>query len=86
MQPVIKSALVRSCFTAVFLLLLSSPVWAQGVVAHSGEVAGTVGFSNLTGVDGDKHVNFGASAGVKPYRPCGRRWRICLLADGQREC
>lgn len=64
MQPVIKSALVRSCLAAVFLFLLSSPVWAQGVVARSGEVAGTVGFSNLTGVDGNKHVNFGASGGV----------------------
>jgi hypothetical protein len=64
MQTVSKNALVHSCFIAVFLLLLSSPVWAQGIVSHSGDVAGTVGFSNLTGVDGNKHVNFGGSGGI----------------------
>jgi len=51
-----------TCFIAalVVLLSLSSPVRAQ-VVARSGEVSGNIGFSNLAGVDGNKHVAFGGA-------------------------
>jgi hypothetical protein len=43
------------------LLILASPMRAQGVLAGSGEVAGNIGFNNLTGVDGNKHVEYGFS-------------------------
>jgi hypothetical protein len=64
MQRINRSSLAFYTVLAVALLVSSCPVRAQGVVAGSGEVAGTVGWSNLTGVDGNKHINFGGSAGA----------------------
>ena len=45
----------------VFIFALSAAARGQGIVDHSGEVAGTVGFSNATGVSSDKHFTFGGS-------------------------
>jgi hypothetical protein len=63
MKSIVRSALMGLCATAFVLLVLTNSLQAQGVVTGTGEIAGNVGFSNLTGVDGNKHVNFGASAG-----------------------
>ena len=50
---------------AMITLFLDSPVGrAQGVLAGSGDVAGTFGWGTLTGADGNKHINFGGSAGA----------------------
>jgi hypothetical protein len=64
MQKVSRSTLV--CFFLAMIALFpgSSTGRAQGVLAGSGDVSGTVGWSNLTGVDGNKHINFGGSAGA----------------------
>ena len=57
-----RSILKCSIAALVVLLCVSCPVRAQ-FVAGSHEVSGNIGFSNLTGVDGNKHVAFGG-AGV----------------------
>jgi hypothetical protein len=55
---------ILGSFVTVSLLALASPARSQGVVPRSGDLSGTFGYSNLTGVDGNKHINFGATAGV----------------------
>ncbi len=47
MQTLITKAVVRVVLPALFLVVLSAPVRAQ-VLAHSGEVAGTVGYSHTS--------------------------------------
>ena len=71
MQLSLKKTVVRPLLTPLFLIALTTSISAQptpdfgkGVVAHSADIAGNVGFSNLTGADGNKHINFGGSAGV----------------------
>jgi Outer membrane protein beta-barrel domain len=46
----------------VVLAALPPALHAQ-FVPGSGEVGGTFGYSNLTGVDGNKHLNFGGTGG-----------------------
>jgi hypothetical protein len=64
MQTILKNAFLGLCIAASFLLALSYPVRAQGSAAGSGDISGNVGFSSLTGADGNKHVNLGGSAGI----------------------
>lgn len=71
MQTLLKEISVRSFLAVVFTMVSTASVWAQsapdvglGVTANSLDIAGNAGFSNLTGVDGNKHVNFGGSTGV----------------------
>ena len=59
---------ILGCCVSVSLLALASTAWSQGVVPTSGDLSGTFGYSNLTGVDGNKHVNFGATAGFNLSR------------------
>lgn len=72
MRSFVKNTLVR-CFAVSFLLAVSAPVWAQGfstsnvnagVAARSTDVSGSIGFSNLDGVDGGHHADFGLAAGI----------------------
>lgn len=72
MRSFVKNTLVR-CFAISFLLAVSAPVWAQslsssnvnaGVAPRSTDVSGNIGFSNLTGVDGNNHADFGFAAGI----------------------
>ena len=52
MKTFVKNAVAGLLFSALFLLVLSVPVRAQ-VLAHSGEVAGTIGYdyTSMTSVD-----------------------------------
>jgi hypothetical protein len=68
MQTTLRNAFLGLCIGASFLLALSYPLRAQGIAASSGDISGNVGFSSLTGVDGNKHVNFGGSAGINLWR------------------
>ena len=63
MKSIVKNLFVGLFIAAYFLFASSPTVLAQGVVARSGDVADNVGSSSLTGVDGNKHVNFGFSGG-----------------------
>ncbi len=47
----------------------SAPVSSGGVTAGSLDLSGNAGYSNLTGADGNNHVNFGGTAGfnLSPY-------------------
>jgi len=83
-QSFVKSTVVRLFLPITAAVLLSSPAFAQ-IAAGSGEVSAAVGGSTLHGsntVDGDYHVNFGASGGYNftrnvavlgeyAYRPLG---------------
>lgn len=62
MQQSGRKTIVYVFFAMAALLFGASTGRAQGVLAGSGDVAGTVGWSNLTGVDNKKHINFGGSA------------------------
>lgn len=55
------------------LLTASSPVWAQGIAAGSGEVAGTIGISSIKGVDANRHLLYGFSGfyNVTPWLALG---------------
>jgi hypothetical protein len=59
-MKIIRCTLKCSIAALVVLLVLSTTLRAQ-VVAGSSDVAGNVGYSNLTGLDGNKHINFGGS-------------------------
>jgi hypothetical protein len=48
------------CVSLMFLLAVSAAC-AQGVSSGSADISGNVGFSNLKGVDGNRHVNFGGT-------------------------
>ena len=50
-------------FGGLFLILLvvTSPVRAQGIAAGSGEVGGTIGYSNLKSIDNGRYASFGVS-------------------------
>lgn len=56
------SAIVSICLVVGVSLVLSVPAWSQ-VNAGSGEVSANIGFNNLTGIDNNKHVEFGFGAG-----------------------
>ena len=56
-----RCTLKSFCVSMIFLLAVSSPAWAQGIAAGSGEVTGNIGFSNLKGVDNGRHASFGGS-------------------------
>ena len=56
-----RCTLKSFCVSLIFLLAVSSPAWAQGIAAGSGEVTGNIGFSNLKGVDNGRHVSLGGS-------------------------
>ncbi len=47
MKTFVKDALAGLFLSVLFLLVMSAPVWAQ-VLAHSGEVAGTVGYDHTS--------------------------------------
>jgi len=71
MHASLKKAIVRSSSTLTILLAVSASIWAQsvsdnggGITSGSVDVSGNVGFSNLTGADNNKHVNFGGAGGV----------------------
>ena len=64
MQRITRSSLAFWGVFALALLVCSCPARAQGVLARSGDVAGTFGWSTLTGVDGNKHFNYGGAAGA----------------------
>ncbi len=66
MKASLKNVFVGLCSAAFLLLFLSNPVQAQGILGHSADLAGNIGFSNLTGVDNNKHINFGGSFGFNP--------------------
>lgn len=55
-----SSILKGLAISLLSLFVLTSPMRAQ-VLAGSGEGAANVGFNNLTGVDGNKHVEYGFS-------------------------
>jgi hypothetical protein len=55
-----SSILKGLAISLLSLFVLTSPMRAQ-VLAGSGEVAGNIGFNNLTGVDGKKHIEYGFS-------------------------
>jgi hypothetical protein len=61
MKSIIRNAFLGLCATALFLAL-SNSAQAQ-ISAGSGDIAGNVGYSNLVGVDGNKHINFGGTLG-----------------------
>jgi hypothetical protein len=70
-QRLFNETLVRGLFVALCLAAMATGLWAQsaqdsaqGITAGSADVAGNVGFSNLTGADGNKHVHFGGSGGI----------------------
>jgi len=66
MGQIVKGTKIMRCIlkcsiaALVVLLTLATPLRSQ-VVAGSGEVSGNVGFSNLTGVDNNKHAAFGGA-------------------------
>jgi hypothetical protein len=60
MQPFMKNAFVGLCIAAGFLFV-SSTAQAQ-VLAHSGDVAGSVGYINSSGFGG--HLSYGGSGGI----------------------
>jgi hypothetical protein len=68
MQTILKNAFLGLCIGVSFLLAFSYPLRAQGIAAGSGDISGNVGFSSLTGADGNKHINFGGSAGINLSR------------------
>ena len=64
----------KSLSGLIFILLaVSSPVWAQGIAARSGEVAGTIGISSIKGVDGSRHPLYAFSGvyNVSPWLALG---------------
>lgn len=61
MQFSVKNAL--RAFVAAVLVAVSAPVFAQ-IAPGSVDVSAHIGFNNLTGVDNDKHVQFGFAGGV----------------------
>lgn len=61
MKSIIRNAFIGLCATALFLVL-SNSAQAQ-IAAGTVDLAGNVGFSNLDGIDTNKHINFGATAG-----------------------
>jgi hypothetical protein len=61
LKSIIRNTFIVLCAAALFL---ASPNLAQAQIdAHTGDIAGNVGWSNLVGIDGNKHVNFGFSGG-----------------------
>lgn len=60
MQTFMKNAFFSLCIAVTFLFV-SSTVQAQ-VLAHSGDVAGSVGYINSTGFGG--HLSYGGSGGI----------------------
>jgi len=70
-QQLLNKTLVRTLSLAILLAAVTTSVWAQaasdsggGITSGSVDVSGNVGFSNLTGADGNKHINFGGAGGV----------------------
>ncbi|MGA3160235.1 MAG: porin family protein [Terracidiphilus sp.] len=47
MKTFVKNAVPGLCIAALFLLVMSAPAWAQ-VLAHTGEVAGTIGYDHTS--------------------------------------
>jgi len=68
MKSTVHTVFLGLCIAAAFLLAFSYPVRAQGVVAGAVDVAGSVGYSNLTGIDNNKHINYGGSVGYNLSR------------------
>ena len=56
-----RCTLKSFCVSLVFLLAVSSPVWAQGIAAGSGEVTGNFGYAHVNGITSKNHVSFGSS-------------------------
>jgi hypothetical protein len=60
------SSILKGLAISLLSLFVLTPSMRAQVLASSGEVAGNIGFNNLTGVDGNKHVEYGFSGAYNP--------------------
>jgi hypothetical protein len=77
-----RSTCKSFCISLVFLLAVST-THAQGISTGSGEVSGNVGFSNLKGVDNNRHVTFGGSGlvNVSPIAGVGFEYHFAPMGS-----
>ena len=85
MKTFVKNAIAGLCFAALFLLVMSAPVQAQ-VVAHSGEIAGNVGYLHVNYygfLPSDNHAVYTINGGynVTPHVEVLGEWAYGPLAS-----
>ena len=86
MKTFVKNAIAGLCFAALFLLVMSAPVQAQ-VVAHSGEIAGNVGYLHVNYygfLPSDNHAVYTINGGynITPNITVLGEWNLVPLYSG----